>query len=63
LKKGDEQDAFPQFVLCSSAGVTRPGWSEEKKKKFVGAADIPIVRSAVCVLLKLMVLISYNIVD
>mmetsp|Transcript_21885 Transcript_21885/g.28669 ORF Transcript_21885/g.28669 Transcript_21885/m.28669 type:complete len:359 (-) Transcript_21885:194-1270(-) len=34
----------PQVILCSSAGVTRPAWSEEKKEKFVGAADIPIVR-------------------
>lgn len=34
----------PRFVICSSAGVTRPGWSIEKKANLVGAADIPIVR-------------------
>eukprot|EP01041_Mallomonas_annulata_P012447 gene12447-26190_t len=34
----------PQIVMCSSAGVTRPTWSEEKKQKLVGAADIPIIR-------------------
>lgn len=31
-------------VVCSSAGVTRPAWSDDKKAKYVGAADIPIVR-------------------
>jgi hypothetical protein len=30
--------------MCSSAGVTRPSWSEEKKLRYPGAADIPIVR-------------------
>ena len=35
---------LPKLVMCSSAGVTRPTWSEEKKEKFEGAADIPIVR-------------------
>jgi nucleoside-diphosphate-sugar epimerase len=34
----------PNVVICSSAGVTRPTWSDEKKLRFVGAADIPIVR-------------------
>lgn len=34
----------PRVVLVSSAGVTRPTWSEEKKAKFIGASDIPIVR-------------------
>jgi len=34
----------PQVVMCSSAAVTRPTWSEKKKERFVGAADIPIVR-------------------
>ncbi|CAM9204896.1 unnamed protein product [Heterosigma akashiwo] len=34
----------PQVVLCSSAGVTRPDWPEDKKLKYPGAADIPIVR-------------------
>eukprot|EP00635_Sarcinochrysidales_sp_CCMP3193_P014543 CAMPEP_0118913922 /NCGR_PEP_ID=MMETSP1166-20130328/14506_1 /TAXON_ID=1104430 /ORGANISM="Chrysoreinhardia sp, Strain CCMP3193" /LENGTH=342 /DNA_ID=CAMNT_0006853487 /DNA_START=39 /DNA_END=1067 /DNA_ORIENTATION=- len=33
-----------RVICCSSAAVTRPSWSEEKKKRFVGAADIPIVR-------------------
>lgn len=37
-------DDCPRFILCSSAGVTRPSWSDAKKKRFVGAADIPIVR-------------------
>jgi len=35
---------LPKVVMLSSAGVTRPSWSEEKKNKFPGAADIPIVR-------------------
>lgn len=30
--------------MCSSAGVTRPSWSVEKKMRYPGAADIPIVR-------------------
>jgi hypothetical protein len=30
--------------MCSSAGVTRPTWPAEKKARYVGAADIPIVR-------------------
>jgi uncharacterized protein YbjT (DUF2867 family) len=34
----------PKLVLCSSAGVTRPAWSDAKKQKLVGAADIPIIR-------------------
>jgi hypothetical protein len=34
----------PTVVMCSSAGVTRPTWSAEKKLRLVGAADIPIVR-------------------
>ena len=34
----------PTLVVCSSAGVTRPTWSVEKKRRLVGAADIPIVR-------------------
>ena len=36
--------ALPKVVMCSSAGATRTAWSEEKKEKFKGAADIPIVR-------------------
>jgi len=35
---------LPKVVMCSSAGVTRTIWSEEKKERFQGAADIPIVR-------------------
>jgi uncharacterized protein YbjT (DUF2867 family) len=35
---------LPKVIMCSSAGVTRPAWDAEKKKQFVGAADIPIVR-------------------
>lgn len=35
---------LPQIVMCSSAGVTRPTWDEQKKQKYPGAADIPIVR-------------------
>ena len=31
-------------VMCSSAGVTRPEWSESKSARLVGAADIPIIR-------------------
>jgi len=34
----------PSVVLCSSAGVTRPTWSDDKKIRLIGAADIPIVR-------------------
>lgn len=35
---------LPRVVLCSSAGVTRTTWDEEKAKRLEGAADIPIVR-------------------
>ena len=35
---------LPKMVMCSSAGVTRTIWDDEKKKKYIGAADIPIVR-------------------
>lgn len=34
----------PNIIMCSSAGVTRPSWSESKKEKYAGCADIPIVR-------------------
>merc|ERR1719440_964867 len=34
----------PAVVMCSSAGVTRPAWSDAKKEALVGAADIPIIR-------------------
>ena len=39
-----DDDGCPKLVLCSSAGVTRPAWPAEKKKRLEGAADIPIVR-------------------
>lgn len=38
------KDAPPRVVMCSSAGVTRPAWKDEKKARLVGAADIPIIR-------------------
>lgn len=34
----------PSVIMCSSAGVTRPTWAEDKKQRYAGAADIPIVR-------------------
>lgn len=34
----------PKVIMLSSAGVTRPSWSDEKKAIFPGSADIPIVR-------------------
>jgi len=34
----------PQVVMVSSAAVTRPTWSEEKRRRLAGCADIPIVR-------------------
>jgi len=34
----------PQVVMVSSAAVTRPAWSEEKRQRLAGCADIPIVR-------------------
>ena len=43
-KKPKMSDGSPQVVICSSAGVTRVGWSDEKKMKYEGCADIPIVR-------------------
>jgi len=48
LSKAFEQsiqdDGLPKVVMLSSAGVTRPSWSDEKKAKLAGCADIPIVR-------------------
>lgn len=44
FKSADNEEGFPKVIMCSSAGVTRPSWSEEKKEKFKGVADIPIVR-------------------
>jgi NAD(P)H-binding len=35
---------LPKVVMCSSAGVTRTIWDDEKKALMPGAADIPIVR-------------------
>ena len=46
-KKGSrtiEGQTVPRVVMLSSAGVTRPGWSEEKKNELEGSAGIPIVR-------------------
>ena len=40
----DRNLELPKIVMCSSAGVTRTIWDEEKKEKYIGAADIPIVR-------------------
>jgi len=34
----------PKIIMLSSAGVTRPSWSDSKKERFEGCADIPIVR-------------------
>lgn len=31
-------------VCCSSAGVTRPTWTDATKERYSGASDIPIVR-------------------
>jgi len=39
-----DQTETPLVVMCSSAAITRPTWSEPKKKMFEGVADIPIVR-------------------
>jgi len=34
----------PRFVLLSSAAVTRPFWSNEKKAQYASSYDIPIVQ-------------------
>ena len=39
-----EQPPLPQVIMLSSAGVTRPSWTDAKKKRLEGCADIPIVR-------------------
>jgi hypothetical protein len=44
LKVNGSQEDFPKVVMLSSAGVTRPQWDGAKKEKFIGCADIPIVR-------------------
>lgn len=41
---GAKSEGPPQVVMVSSAAVTRPTWSEEKKVRLEGCADIPIVR-------------------
>jgi uncharacterized protein YbjT (DUF2867 family) len=43
-KKITDDTLIPQVIMCSSSGVTRPSWTESKKLKYPGAADIPIVR-------------------
>jgi len=40
----DHNTKCPKIVMLSSAGVTRPSWSEQKKAMFPGSAEIPIVR-------------------
>lgn len=42
--EGSEDTDGPKVVMLSSAGVTRPSWSDEKKEQYKGCADIPIVR-------------------
>ena len=44
LEAGEESDGGRRLVMLSSAGVTRPSWSDEKKAQLENAADIPIVR-------------------
>lgn len=39
-----DASAAPKVVMLSSAGITRTAWSDEKKARLDGAADIPIVR-------------------
>lgn len=43
-KVNGSQKNLPKVVMLSSAGVTRPQWEDDKKEKFRGCADIPIVR-------------------
>lgn len=40
----DKSGECPQVVMLSSAGVTRPSWTDDKKARFPGSAEIPIVR-------------------
>lgn len=35
---------LPKVIMLSSAGVTRPDWTDEKKEELEGCAKIPIVR-------------------
>jgi hypothetical protein len=41
---GGGSGVLPKVVMLSSAGCTRPEWSEEKKMALEGCAGIPIVR-------------------
>lgn len=43
-QKRNDSNSGPNVIMLSSAAVTRPSWSEEKKERFAGCADIPIVR-------------------
>jgi hypothetical protein len=43
-KKEGGEGGLPRVVMLSSAGVTRPDWSDEKKLALEGSAAIPIVR-------------------
>eukprot|EP00579_Thalassiosira_antarctica_P005970 CAMPEP_0201877000 /NCGR_PEP_ID=MMETSP0902-20130614/8522_1 /ASSEMBLY_ACC=CAM_ASM_000551 /TAXON_ID=420261 /ORGANISM="Thalassiosira antarctica, Strain CCMP982" /LENGTH=411 /DNA_ID=CAMNT_0048404355 /DNA_START=52 /DNA_END=1287 /DNA_ORIENTATION=- len=44
LAKTSKGGVLPKVVMLSSAGCTRPSWSEEKKLALDGSAGIPIVR-------------------
>lgn len=44
LSRDGGDDVLPKVIMLSSAGVTRPDWSEEKKSALEGCAGIPIVR-------------------
>jgi hypothetical protein len=44
LSSEEEQGVLPKVVLLSSAAVTRPSWSEDKRARFQEAANIPIVK-------------------
>ena len=44
FESAPKETKCPKVVMLSSAGVTRPSWDEEKKAKFPGSAEIPIVR-------------------
>ena len=46
MTKGTDNSVgvLPKVIMLSSAGVTRPDWSEEKKLALEGSSGIPIVR-------------------
>jgi len=44
FKSASKETKCPKVVMLSSAGVTRPSWNDEKKARFPGSAEIPIVR-------------------